>query len=325
MSEVFNSIKERMKAIKKAASDKKFDTEDSDNNIQDDVKETQSSTVAKYNHEKNQHQYYQQQQQKQQKSIGFASDIGLVRATDEDSIQIMDLMTAFEGKKRRKLILILADGMGGHNKGEVASKMGTRIVTMELKQFLADADMNKEKYDDLLRKAIFKANSEILDYSETHPEAQGMGTTISVAVIDESQGLFIGSVGDSRVYLLNNEKGAIQLTKDHTFVQELVDKGMITKDEARQHPKKGVLNQAVGTFADITVDTFSRRLNDNDYVLLCCDGLINHVSDDEMAKIVLDNIANPQDACDVLVRKANERGGTDNISVIITPANIMKP
>jgi protein phosphatase len=125
-------------------------------------------------------------------------------------------------------------------------------------------------------------------------------------------------------YLLNHEKGAIQLTKDHTFVQELVDKGMITNEEARQHPKKSVLNQAVGTFADIAVDTFSRRLNDNDYVLLCCDGLINHVSDDEMAKIVLDNIASPQEACDILVKKANERGGKDNVSVIVTPANIMK-
>ena len=218
-------------------------------------------------------------------------------------------MTAFEGKKRRKVILILADGMGGHNKGEVASKIGTRRVAAELQEFLADADMNKEKYDDLLRKAFFKANSEILNYSEMHPEAQGMGTTISVAIIDESQGLHIGSVGDSRVYIINSDKGAIQLTKDHTFVQELVDSGKITKEEARRHPKKSVLNQAVGSFAEIKVDTFSRRLDDNDYVLLCCDGLINHVSDEEMAQIVLDNNANPQDACDKLVGlPTNEEG-----------------
>jgi serine/threonine protein phosphatase PrpC len=147
-----------------------------------------------------------------------------------------------------------------------------------------------------------------------------------VAVIDdECRGLHIGSVGDSRVYIINREKGAIQLTRDHTFVQELVDNGKITKEEARHHPKKSVLNQAVGSFAEITVDTFSHRLGDNDYVLLCCDGLINHISDDDMAQIVLDNHATPQQACDKLVALANKGGGKDNISVIIAPANIMKP
>lgn len=321
MPEIFDSLRDRMKAMKKAASDKKSVTDDernsNDKNIEDNM-EMQTSTYAKYNHEKPDHQY----QKQQQKSIGFASDIGLVRSTDEDSIQIMDLMTAFEGKKRRKVILILADGMGGHNKGEVASKIGTRTVATELQQFLSDADMSKEKYEDLLRKAFFKANSEILDYGEKNPQAQGMGTTISVAVIEESQDLYIGSVGDSRVYIVNPKKRAIQLTKDHTFVQELVDKGKITKEEARRHPKKGVLNQAVGSFAEISVDTFSRSLDNNDSVLLCCDGLINHVSDDEMAQIVLDSNANPQEACNELVALANKRGGKDNISVIIAPANM---
>jgi len=316
MPEKWDFITDGMKAIKNAASNKKIDTKDNKNynNTRED-NEQLSSTVAKYSHKN----------QQQQKMIGFASDIGMNRSTDEDSIMITDLMTAFEGKKRRKLILILADGMGGHNKGEVASKIGTRTLAAELQEFLADADMNKEKYDDLLTKAFFKANSQILDYSELHSEAQGMGTTISVAIIDESQGLYIGSVGDSRVYIINSDKGAIQLTKDHTFVQDLVDSGKITKEEARHHPKKSVLNQAVGVFADITVDTFSRPLDDNDYILLCCDGLINHISDEEMAQIVLDNNVNPQDACDKLVRIANERGGKDNISVIIAPADIMKP
>jgi protein phosphatase len=304
------------KALDKTVSKKNNDTMNTNSH---DGDELQSATLTKYNRENQ-----QQEQQQQQKSIGFASDIGLIRSTDEDSILIMDLMTAFEGKKRRKVILILADGMGGHNKGEVASKIGTSRVATELQQFLADADMNKEKYDDLLRKAFLKANSEILDYSEKHPEAQGMGTTISVAVIEESQDLYIGSVGDSRVYIVNPKKHAIQLTKDHTFVQELVDKGKITKEEARRHPKKGVLNQAVGSFAEIAVDTFSGSLHNDDYVLLCCDGLINHVSDDEMAQIVLDNNTNPQQACNELVARANKRGGKDNISVIIAPANIMK-
>jgi len=323
MPEIFDSLRDRMKAMKKGASDKKSVTDDernsNDKNIEDN-NEMQTATYAKYNHEKPDHH----NQKQQQKSIGFASDIGSVRSTDEDSIQIMDLMTAFEGKKRRKVILILADGMGGHNKGEVASKIGTRTVATELQQFLSDADMSKEKYDDLLRKAFFKANSEILDYGEKNPQAQGMGTTISVAIIDENQGLHIGSVGDSRVYIINREKGAIQLTKDHTFVQDLVDKGKITKEEARHHPKKSVLNQAVGSFGEITVDTFSHNLDGNDHILLCCDGLINHVSDEDMEQIVLENDVNSQQACDKLVTLANKRGGKDNISVIIAPADIMR-
>jgi PPM family protein phosphatase len=335
MPERWDFIRQPVRALKNAASNKKIDTtgdnnnnnnnNDDNNNSRDDDDQLLSSTVAKYSPEKEGQPQPQPSPSPLQKIIGFASDIGLNRSKDEDSILITDLMTAFEGKKRRKVILILADGMGGHNKGEVASKLGTRTVATELQQFLPDTDMDKEKYDDLLRKAFYKANSEILEYTETHPEAQGMGTTISVAIINDNQGLYIGSVGDSRVYIINREKGAIQLTKDHTFVQELVDKGKITKEEAKRHPKKGVLNQAVGSFAEITVDTFSRRLDDNDYILLCCDGLTNHISDDEIAQIVLDNVANPQVACDKLVARANERGGKDNISVIIAPANIMKP
>jgi PPM family protein phosphatase len=279
---------------------------------------TTTAAVTKYDN------HHEKQQPPLRKSIGFASDIGLTRSTDEDSIVIMDLMTCFEGKKRRKVILILADGMGGHYKGEVASKIGVRTLATELHRFLSDADMNEEKYYDLFTKAFSVANWHILRYSDTHPEAEGMGTTTSLAIIDENQQLYIGNVGDSRVYIINREEGAIQLTKDHTFVQELVDKGKITKEEARRHPKKNVLNQAVGSFADVKVDTCSLRLDDNDYVLLCCDGLINHVSDGEMAQIVLNNSANPQEACDRLVALANKRGGKDNISVIIAPANMMK-
>jgi Protein phosphatase 2C len=227
MPERWDFIRQPVKALKNAAGSKKIDTtgdnnnnnndDDNNNNPRDDGNQLLSSTVAKYSREKEGQQKKQQQQPPSplQKIIGFASDIGLDRSKDEDSILITDLMTAFEGKKRRKVILILADGMGGHDKGEVASKLGTRTVATELQQFLPDADMNKEKYDDLLRKAFNKANSEILEYTEIHPEAQGMGTTISVAIINDNQGLHIGSVGDSRVYIINREKGAIQLTKDY--------------------------------------------------------------------------------------------------------------
>jgi protein phosphatase len=301
--------------------DNKIDA--ANNNASLDNKLVSSSSTAAIYHRENQH--VQRQKQQQPKNIGFASDIGLTRSTDEDSIVITDLMTAFEGKKRRKVMLILADGMGGHTKGEVASKIGTRTVASELQQFLSDTDMDERKYYDLLTSAFLMANSRILHYTEIHPEAEGMGTTISVAVIDENQGLYIGNVGDSRVYIINREEGAIQLTKDHTFVQELVDRGKITKEEARRHPKKNVLNQAVGSAVDMKVDTFSLRLHNDDKVVLCCDGLTNHVSDDEMAQIILEDNANPQDACDKLVALANKRGGKDNISVIIARADIMRP
>ena len=301
---------------------------DNNNNTNQDDEEilSSSTTAATYYEENNNNHEKQKEQQPPRKGIGFASDIGLARSTDEDSIVILDLMTSFEGKKRRKVMLILADGMGGHSKGEVASKIGVRTLATELYRFLGDADMNDEKYYDLFTKAFSVANWHILRYADTHPEAEGMGTTISLAVIDENEQLYIGNVGDSRVYVMNREEGAIQLTKDHTLVQELVDKGEITKEEARSHPKKDVLNQAVGYFADVKVDTCSLCLDDSDYVLLCCDGLINHVSDDEIKQIVLNNNGNPQEACDKLVALADKRGGKDNISVIIAPANIiMRP
>ena len=309
------------------------DNDDKDNTTTQGDEELLSSsssttTSAAINYEENNRSNNNHEKQKEQqplrKGIGFASDIGHARSTDEDSIVIMDLMTSFEGKKRRKVILILADGMGGHSKGEVASKIGVRTLATELYRFLNDADMNDEKYYDLFTKAFSVANWHILKYADTHAEAEGMGTTISLAVIDESEQLYIGNVGDSRVYIMNREEGAVQLTKDHTFVQELVDKGEITKEDARSHPKRNVLNQAVGYYADVKIDTCSLRLDDSDYVLLCCDGLINYVSDDEMKQIVIKNNGNPQVACDELVALANKRGGKDNISVIIAPANIMR-
>lgn len=321
MPEWQDFIRKRLmtKESNKATSNKNGIKNDNNNNTPDSNEPLSSTPPPKYHH------HQKQEQQRQQKSIGFASDIGLTRSTDEDSIVITDLMTAFEGKKRRKVILILADGMGGHNKGELASKIGARTLATELQRFLSDADMNEGKYYDLLTRAFSMANGHILRYTEMHPEAEGMGTTISLAVIDEDQQLYIGNVGDSRVYIMNREEGAVQLTKDQTFVQELVDKGKITKEEARRHPKKNILNQAVGTFADLKVDTCSLRLDDDDYVLLCCDGLTNHISDDEMVQIVLNNNATPQEACDRLVALANKRGGKDNISVVIASAEITRP
>jgi serine/threonine protein phosphatase PrpC len=140
-----------------------------------------------------------------------------------------------------------------------------------------------------------------------------MGTTASAVVIDGAQ-LYVGHVGDTRVYVIKNK--ITQITKDHSLVQELLDKGEITPEEARNHPQKNVITRAIGVGSNLEVDVFSETLEEGDYVLLCCDGLVNEVEDKEIMRIVLDS-ERLQDACDELIDLANKRGGKDNVSVVI--------
>ena len=140
-----------------------------------------------------------------------------------------------------------------------------------------------------------------------------MGTTASAAIIIDNL-LCVGHVGDTRVYIIRDKM--IQLTKDHSLVQELIDKGDITAEQARFHSQRNVITRAVGISSNLKVDVLSRILSEGDYVLLCCDGLINEVEDDEMFNLVLKS-KDSQDACERLVNLANDRGGKDNISVIV--------
>jgi PPM family protein phosphatase len=246
--------------------------------------------------------------------IGYLSDIGKVREIDEDSVFVATAFSPSNGFSTKKTLMIVSDGMGGHSKGEVASYLATTSVAKEIVPKLFDEE--KTTKDDLVR-AIKQANSKILDYSSNHPECEGMGTTMTIALICHPE-IYLAHVGDSRAYaILKNE--IRQLTKDHSLVQEMVDRGEISKEEAKKHPQKNIITRVVGIFPDIEVETHTYTWKGNTKLFLCCDGLVNHVSDDEIKDIVLKS-SSPNDACLNLIKLANERGGKDNISVILTPS-----
>lgn len=224
--------------------------------------------------------------------IAYKSDIGRIRDLDEDSIAVVRIDTLYSSKKNVAVLLVLADGLGGHNAGEVASYIGTRTVAEFIYRILISK--NEVNYTNLLKSAISEANSSILNYAIENPECYGMGTTL-IATITEGENLHIGNVGDSRLYIINKE-GIRQITVDHTL-------------------SDGRLTRAVGCFPSVEVDTFETKLTEKDIILICCDGLTDVVEEKYIKDIVLKN--NSTDACNKLIELANEMGGPDNISVII--------
>jgi protein phosphatase len=255
-----------------------------------------------------------------ERKIGFATHVGMHRQLNEDSLAILEITAAYESKTRKRVLLLVADGMGGHNAGEIASKIGSETIVNALAQLLSSKDENASRYDEALRAAISLANQRILEASIQTPGSEGMGTTITLAIIDGNQ-LHTANVGDSRCYIIN-EEDVWQFTKDHSYIQQLVDQGQITREEARTHPRRNEITRVVGYYSVVEVDTGVTSLDETDLVLICSDGLTAYVDDNELKRIVLDH-TDPQKACDELIELANSRGGRDNISVIIAPANIV--
>ena len=223
-----------------------------------------------------------------------ATNVGKVRYNNEDSLAVIEPET-----------YVVADGMGGAQAGEVASQMLVDTV----KQFLSK---NTPPWDEkLLSQAILLANDKILNRARLNPELRGMGTTATILSIDGGKAYF-AHVGDSRLYLLRNDYFA-QITEDHSYVETLVRQGEITHEEARIHPMKNVLIQAVGAVPEIEIDAANFSVQSGDIFLLCTDGLTNMVEDELIAKILL-SASNPADA---LVDAALKAGGKDNVSVIV--------
>lgn len=246
--------------------------------------------------------------------IAYKSDIGKVRDLDEDSILVIRIDSVYSSLQQERALFILADGMGGHNAGEVASSLAVRKTA----EYLFPVLISSGDFDWhlALRSGIEESNISILDYSTKNPEFGGMGTTIVVAILIDRK-LYVGNIGDSRLYLINkNRKKIKQITKDHSLVQKLVDSGQIKKEDAKFHPQKNIITMALGCFPEVDVDTFELDLEKEDIILLCCDGLTDVVDDDEINNIVLIN-EDVKKACDELVRAANDKGGHDNISVIL--------
>lgn len=225
-----------------------------------------------------------------------ATDVGRVREVNEDSFTVIAPET-----------YVVADGMGGHAAGEVAS----RILVDTAKELL---DRPEVFYSELvLKKAVLRANDAILSQASEVPEYAGMGTTATLFHREGEQGIW-AHVGDSRIYLLRGQE-LCQITRDHSLVEDLVENGSITREEARNHPRKNILTRAVGAEENLLVDTGSLRLQNGDRLLLCSDGLTNMVTDAQIQEILQDG--HPMDKAAVLVQKALEAGGTDNITAIV--------
>ena len=249
------------------------------------------------------------------RTIGFSTDVGRHRDIDEDSVVAADILCSFGTDERRRVLLLVADGMGGHNAGQVASATVARLVSGQMLSLLATGDeISSTMYHEAIQRAIEGANREVLRMATDEPALEGMGTTMTLAVIDGNQ-LHLGHVGDSRVYVLNDES-IRQVTKDHSYVQTLVDQGTITAQQAKNHPDRNIVTRVVGYYEEERADVVSLSIEDNESMLVCCDGLTAHVRDEEIREIVLKS-NDPQVACDELVSLANRNGGTDNISVAL--------
>ena len=224
---------------------------------------------------------------------------GNVRKLNEDAVYIPEDKDGF--------FAILADGMGGHNAGDVASS----LIVSSVISYFSDIDTTSVT-EELVEDALCHANTLVWNESRANVNRKGMGSTATIAVFAAAKA-YIGQVGDSRAYLYHG--GMIsQITTDHSYVQMLLDKGLIDKEEAACHPQKNIITRAVGTDKDVEVDVFTVELQPGDLILLCSDGLSNAVSDDEMADILSCDV---QNASERLIQAALDNGGTDNISAVI--------
>lgn len=230
------------------------------------------------------------------------TDPGRVRERNEDCVAICENMV---GEK----LLIVADGMGGHKDGEKASHLALNLITERFKNISSVG--NKEDAINWIQNTVSEANVAIFKYVTEHPESQGMGTTIVLAILTPSF-LLIGNIGDSSGYVYKNNK-IHKITVDHTLVNLLVKSGEITEEEAKNHPKKNVLMKALGSSTNVEMDIFNVELG-VDGIFLCSDGLTNMLDDNQITK-VLNEDTTVKEKLEKLVFKANNRGGNDNISI----------
>ena len=228
------------------------------------------------------------------------------------------------GRKRRRNedafvceppLFAIADGMGGAQAGEVASRLAAESLREREHGELSALEQTVE--------LIREANRRVYAYSSENASARGMGTTMTVALVDGNR-VTIGHVGDSRAYLLRDEQ-LTQLTQDHSLVAELVRSGRLTPEDAESHPRRSVITRALGTDSEVEVDVFSLQARDGDLYLLCSDGLTSMVADVEIERILASARADLDDAAKKLIEAANSAGGEDNITVVVFELEDSKP
>ncbi len=253
------------------------------------------------------------------------TDVGRTREHNEDCFLVANLTTktaSLQPEVRehvvgpRGTLLMVADGMGGAAAGEVASQMATDTVFEHLSTtWCEDDDASPQQFAFRLREAVEKANENIHAYAKAHPEMRGMGTTTTAVGVLQDH-LYLSQVGDSRAYLVR-DGDAIQLTKDQSLMQRLVDAGELTEEEAEKSDRRNIILQALGPEAKVKVDLTHQEVRRDDTIVICSDGLSGQVKKEEIAAAAADRDKDLIAICTELISLANERGGPDNITVVI--------
>lgn len=235
------------------------------------------------------------------------TDVGCRRRQNQDACRTQ----LFE--ESGAAVVLVCDGMGGHRAGNVASELMSTVFMSELSAGLSTA-LSTGAICGLMKSALRTGNSAVYELSLANPECRGMGTTVVAAVVTGDD-VTVMNVGDSRAYLLSG--GAIrQITRDHSVVEDMVERGDITREESRTHPNKNLITRAVGTVPEVEADFFSVCAHPGDILLLCSDGLSNELTDEELLRIVTGS-AGAEDACRKLVELTLERGAPDNVTAAV--------
>ena len=233
------------------------------------------------------------------------SDVGMAREMNQDYYYISD-------DQNEVKLYILADGMGGYKGGEIASKLAVTCARNYIENNIKETPKDKESLIQLVGSSVEYANMVVYEKSKEDSELEGMGTTLEICLVYNNRA-FIAHVGDSRIYRIRKEFMR-KLTKDHSYVQKLVEDGTITKEEADRHPKKNMLMKALGCNAFVEPDVTIKGFLKGDTIIICSDGLTNMLTQDEIYNIATSKFEYaPSD----LIEKANKKGGYDNITVII--------
>jgi protein phosphatase len=256
-------------------------------------------------------------------SVFAKTDLGQTREHNEDSFLVADLSTGTASLMpdvrehdvgKRGSLFVVADGMGGAAAGELASSMATEVIWQHLvTTWATDTELTADLFALRLREAVERANAELFQYAEEHPEVHGMGTTLTMAGVFGAE-LYLAQIGDSRAYLVRNGRTS-QLTRDQSLTQRLIDAGELSEEEAERSERRNIILQALGPDLQIRVDLSHQALRRGDVLVMCSDGLSGLVKRDEIGELA-GRIAALPELCSALIDLANSRGWPDNITVV---------
>lgn len=243
------------------------------------------------------------------------TDKGIVRADNQDCFSITEV------KSKKCLIIVLCDGMGGQNYGGLASSISNRAFLEYVQARLTSRVWRDPDFRQVMQSACEEANGITYEYSGFSEKYTGLGTTLVGAIISDNGHAWLINVGDSRAYLVSaKEKKIRQITNDHSLVDTYVRAGLITREQAKNHPQKNIITRALGTEPTVDSDVFEVNMQKNDMLLFCSDGLSNNFSDEELLNAYLE-IPDPESFCREMLRRTYLRGAADNITIISVVRN----